>query len=96
MVNRNRGQETEGVLRGGIDAELLQQTVQAVVAAVTAATKTKEVPAAQVPVVAQASEPVTVATPVVEASAAESQNVETSRRYCDRRFCQRERGSGSH
>jgi hypothetical protein len=47
MVNQNRGQDAQGALRGGIDAYLLQQTVQAVVAAVTAATKPKEVVAAQ-------------------------------------------------
>ncbi|KAK1618468.1 hypothetical protein QYE76_023985 [Lolium multiflorum] len=75
MVNRNRGQEAEGSLRGGIDADLLQQTVQAVVAAVTAATKTKDAPVAQAPVVAQASEPVAVAAPVVEAPASEPQQL---------------------
>ncbi|KAM0833111.1 hypothetical protein ACQ4PT_064464 [Festuca glaucescens] len=50
-VNRNRGQETEGAIRGGIDADLLQQTVQAVVAAVMAATKANDPPVVQVPAV---------------------------------------------
>ncbi|KAM0871713.1 hypothetical protein ACQ4PT_039199 [Festuca glaucescens] len=49
-VNRSRVQETAGAPRSGIDADLLQQTVQAVVAAVTVATKASEPPAVQVPV----------------------------------------------
>ncbi|KAK1681753.1 hypothetical protein QYE76_042601 [Lolium multiflorum] len=55
--NRNRGNESEGAVRGGIDADLLQQTVQAVVAAVTAATKLTEAPVGQVPVVTVAHDP---------------------------------------
>ncbi|KAM0895257.1 hypothetical protein ACQ4PT_023921 [Festuca glaucescens] len=50
-VNRNRGQETEEAIRSSIDADLLKQTVQAVVAAVTAATKASEPPVVQVPAV---------------------------------------------
>ncbi|KAM0905253.1 hypothetical protein ACQ4PT_017525 [Festuca glaucescens] len=49
-VNRPRATGTEA--RNGIDAELLQQTVQAVVAAVTAATKVSEPPAMRVTQVA--------------------------------------------
>ncbi|KAM0868618.1 hypothetical protein ACQ4PT_041201 [Festuca glaucescens] len=72
LVNRNRGQETEGALRGGIDADLLQQTVQAVVAAVTAATQAKDAPVAQPPVVhaVQGSEPDIAVGQVVEAPVA--------------------------
>jgi hypothetical protein len=40
---QNRATSHGGVTRGGIDADLLQQTVQAVVAAVTTAQKTPEV-----------------------------------------------------
>jgi hypothetical protein len=71
-VNRNRGQEAEGALRGGIDADLLQQTVQAVVAAVTAVTKANDVPVAQPIVVhvVQGSEPDTDVGQVVEAPVA--------------------------
>ncbi|KAK1601431.1 hypothetical protein QYE76_016721 [Lolium multiflorum] len=65
MVNRNRSQDVEGALRGGIDADLLQQTVQAVVAAVTAATKSKEGPVVQPS--GNNSEPGTVVAEVVEA-----------------------------
>jgi hypothetical protein len=49
--------------------DLLQQTVQAVVAAVTAATKANDVPIAQVPVV-QDSEPVAAVGRAVEAPVA--------------------------
>ncbi|KAM0898292.1 hypothetical protein ACQ4PT_022009 [Festuca glaucescens] len=56
-VNRNRGQESEGAMRSGIDADLLQQTVQAVVAAVTAATKVTEAPVVHVPVVNAGHDP---------------------------------------
>ncbi|KAM0887204.1 hypothetical protein ACQ4PT_029203 [Festuca glaucescens] len=56
-VNRNRGQESEGAMRSGIDADLLQQTVQAVVAAVTAATKVTEAPVVHVPVVTAGHDP---------------------------------------
>ncbi|KAM0837530.1 hypothetical protein ACQ4PT_061582 [Festuca glaucescens] len=48
-VNRPRAHGTEVAARNSIDADLLQQTVQAVVAAVTAATKISEPPAVQVP-----------------------------------------------
>lgn len=46
-MNRSRGQGTEGPARNSFDAEFLQQTVQAVVAAVTAATKVTDVPIVQ-------------------------------------------------
>ncbi|KAM0908112.1 hypothetical protein ACQ4PT_015684 [Festuca glaucescens] len=51
-VNRPRAQGMEGATRSSIDADLLQQTVQAVVAAVTAATKVTESPAVHAPLVA--------------------------------------------
>jgi hypothetical protein len=60
----------EGAPRGGIDADLLQQTVQAVVAAVTAATRPKDVPVAQPPVVAQVSVPASDIAQAVEAPVA--------------------------
>ncbi|KAM0924360.1 hypothetical protein ACQ4PT_004980 [Festuca glaucescens] len=50
--NRSRANGTSAAARNGIDADLLQQTVQAVVAAVTAATKISEPPVATVPQVA--------------------------------------------
>ncbi|KAM0844609.1 hypothetical protein ACQ4PT_056930 [Festuca glaucescens] len=51
-VNRPRAQGTEGATRSSIDADLLQQTVQAVVAAVTAAAKVTESPAVHAPLAA--------------------------------------------
>jgi hypothetical protein len=51
-VNRPRAQGTKGATRSNIDADLLQQTVQVVVAAVTAATKATEPPAVHVPLAA--------------------------------------------
>lgn len=71
MSNRNRGQDAEGALRGGIDAALLQQTVEAVVAAVTPATKPKDVVADHLSVTVQSSDPTAVATEDVQVPVAE-------------------------
>ncbi|KAM0830239.1 hypothetical protein ACQ4PT_066356 [Festuca glaucescens] len=54
--NRFRANGTGAAARNGIDADLLQQTVQAVVAAVTAATKISEPAMATVPQVATVSD----------------------------------------
>ncbi|KAM0878122.1 hypothetical protein ACQ4PT_035063 [Festuca glaucescens] len=60
--NRPRANGTGAAARNGIDADLLQQTVQAVVAAVTAATKITEPLAVKVPQVAVVADDMVAAT----------------------------------